>query len=307
MNGDKITALNKKGDWLLEYKKDTTSQHGEDGIIEKIFEVIGANNKWCVELGALNGTHDSNVWSLIKNNNWGGVLIEADPTYFEKLREVYRDNKSVICINSFVLFEGDNSLDSILAKTPIPHSFDYFSLDIDGNDYHIWDSLTNHRPRVIIVEFNPSIPNDVIFIQPRDPEVFQGSSLRALVELGKRKGYELVAANETNAFFVLEKLFPKFGIVDNSIDALHTDHQYETKLFQLYDGTLMISGNDKLIWHKKKINQEALQVLPPYQRFYPAKISPNIMVRRLKYFIRKFPGYHLLQKVKSDLGSFIRS
>ena len=129
--------------------------------------------------------------------------------------------------------------------------------------------LHTYRPRVMLIEFNPTIPNDIVFIQPRDMSVFQGSSLRAFVELGKRKGYELVAANEVNAFFVLKELLQKFGIADNSIDALHTDHRYETALFQLYDGTLKIAGNTRLLWHNLPIEEKKLQVLSRHKRVYP--------------------------------------
>lgn len=286
---------------LLSYSRNIASQHGEDGIIEQIFAVIEEDSKWCVELGALNGTHDSNVWHLIKEKNWSGVLIEADKTFFERLQREYADTERAHCINAFVSFEGDDSLDKIFARTPLPHVFDLFSLDIDGNEYHLWDSLVEYRPRVMVVEFNQTIPNEVTFIQPRDMGVFQGSSLRSFVELGKRKGYELVATNEANAFFVLKELFPKFSITDNSIDALRIDHQFETKLFQLYDGTLCISGYDRLLWHKLPIDVEKLQVLSRRARRYPAHIDENDSLRTLKYWVRKFPLYHWVQRMRKLL------
>jgi len=286
---------------LLDYNRNITSEHGEDGVIEKIFQIIGEGEKWCVELGALNGVHGSNVWRLLKEQGWPGVLIEADRTYFEKLQREYAGIERAHCVNAFVSFEGEHSLDRIFAQTPLPHTFDLLSLDIDGNEYHLWDSLTKYRPRVMVVEFNPSIPNEVSFIQPRDMKVFQGSSLRAFVELGKRKGYELIATNEINAFFVLKELFPKFGITDNSIDTLHTDHTYETKLFQLYDGTLKIAGYKRLIWHNLPLDAEKIQVLPPRSRRYPAHIDENTNLRTLKYWIRKLPFYSFLQRVRALL------
>ena len=278
--------------------KHGTSEHGEDAVIEWIFGVIGEGAKWCVDLGALNGTHGSNVWRLIKECGWSAVLIEADKTYFEKLEKEFADTDRVHCINAFVSFEGEKSLDVVFARTLLPQSFDLFSLDIDGNEYHMWDSLTTYRPRVMLIEFNPTIPNEVVFIQPRDMKVFQGSSLRALIALGKRKGYELVAANEVNAFFVLKELFPKFGIADNSIDALHTNHQYETKLFQLYDGTLRISGYDRLLWHNLPLDVGKLQILPKRSRHYPAHIDKQSGLRTLKYWVRKFPLYPWLQRIR---------
>ncbi|MDE1919369.1 MAG: hypothetical protein KGH56_01585 [Patescibacteria group bacterium] len=287
---------------LLSFGRDITSEHGEDGVIEKIFGIIGEESRWCADLGALNGRHGSNVWHLVKESGWSGVLIEADRTYFEKLQAEYAGMGRAHCVNAFVSFEGESSLDRIFARTPLPRTFDLFSLDVDGNEYHIWESVSDYRPRVMVVEFNPSIPNDVSFVQPRDTGVFQGSSLRALVALGKRKGYELVAANETNAFFVLEELFPKFDIADNSIDALRTDHRYETQLFQLYDGTLRIAGYDRLLWHKRPIDIEKLQVLPKRLRRYPAHIDESRGLRAFKYWARKFPLYPFVQKLRKSLS-----
>jgi hypothetical protein len=286
---------------LLTFGRNITSEHGEDGIIEKIFEIVGTESCWCVELGALNGVHGSNVWHLIKEKNWSGVLLEADRTYFEKLKQEYAESDRTHCINAFVSFEGDDSLDKIFTQTPLPHMFDLFSLDIDGNEYHIWDSLHDYRPRLMVIEFNPSIPNDVSFVQPKNMKIFQGSSLRAIVDLGKSKGYELIATNDCNAFFVLKELFPKFGIADNSIDKLHTSHTYETKLFQLYDGTLHISGYDRLIWRDIPLDVEKLQVLSKRARSYPARIDESRYMRSFKYLIRKLPFYELLQRIRALL------
>lgn len=288
-------------DNLLSYGRDITSEHGEDGIIAQIFKIIGVESRWCVELGALNGKHGSNVWQLLRNEGWSGVLIEADKTYFEKLQQEFAGMAGVHGVNAFISFEGPQSLDTIFARTPLPQRFDLFSLDIDGNEYHLWDSMDKYRPRVMLVEFNPTIPNSVAFVQPRDMSVFQGSSLRSFVELAKRKEYELVAANETNAFFVEAELFSKFGIADNSIDALHTDTTYQTSLFQLYDGTLKIAGYDRFLWHNLPIEEGKLQALPKGRRQYPARIAQSTMVRSIKSFVRRLPLYTLIQKVRKHI------
>lgn len=280
------------------YARNERSQHGEDGIIERIFELAEVNNHWCVELGALNGTHDSNSWHLINNKRWSAVLIEADPTYFAKLQRLYENRPQVHCINQFVSFEGIHRLDVIFAETDLPRDFDLFVLDIDGNDYHVWESLESYRPRVVVVEFNPTIPNDIEFVQPRDMSVFQGSSLLALVRLARRKGYELVCANAANAFFVTKEIFPQCGITDNSLNTLHTDSRYYTRLYQLYDGTLKLDGYHELFWHHLPIEEEGIQVLSKRKRAYPAKISSNSLVRKLKYWARTLPFYTLVQKLR---------
>lgn len=60
----------------------------------------------------------------------------------------------------------------------------------------IWESLEDYYPKVVVIEHNPTIPNNIIYIQEKDVSIQRGSSLRALVELGKSKGYELVATTK---------------------------------------------------------------------------------------------------------------
>ena len=291
--------FNKKNDWLFDYKKSVTSQFGEEGILEKIFEIIGEASKWCLELGASNGIHDSNTRDLLNNRGWSGVLIEADVTNYKKLEALYLAKNNVTCINEFVSFEGDHALDIILSKTLIPREFDLLSLDIDGNEYHLWRSLKIYSPRVIIVEFNPSILNDIYFVQPRDTGVFQGSSLLSFVRLGKEKGYELICVTGVNAIFVKKDLFHLLEIKDNSPEELYSDKSSYTRLFQLYDGTLVLDGCDTLLWHKKKILSEDIQVVSRKKRYYPAKIDRSKFIRFIKDIARHLPFYSLLLRFRN--------
>jgi hypothetical protein len=293
-----MTAPRHNPDWLLEFRRNVRSKDGEDGILEKIFEIAGEGSRWCVELGALTGGHGSNTWHLIKGRGWSGVLIEAEREYFEQLTHEYAEVERARCVNAFISFEGESSLDAVLSRTAMPETFDLLSLDVDGNDYHIWDSMQKYRPRVVVVEFNPTIPNDVSFVQPRDMNVNQGSSLRALVELGQQKGYELVAANSDNAFFVLAGLFPKFDLDNRSLDAIHPDKSLLTYFFQLYDGTIKIAGQRELLWHHTPIDEKKLQMLPRRKRHFPNRISPSGSVRAFKEAARKMPFYPLIQKIR---------
>lgn len=287
---EETSLLNRKeeirsNDWLHSYKKNVTSQNGEDGILEKIFEII-KGDKCCVEFGAWDGKILSNTWNLITNKGWSGVFIEADKKRFRNLLRTYKDNERVVCLNKFVEFSGINSIDNILSKTTLSKSFDLLSIDIDGNDYHIWDSMKILKPKVVIIEFNPSIPNDLEFIQPKNMKVNQGSSLLSLTTLGKRKNYELVAVTEVNAIFVNKQYFKLFGIESNSLSSMHVDKKYYTRIFQLYDGTLVLNGCSSLIWHGITIKQKKIQVLPLFLRINP----PNM--RRGKNFIKALINYY---------------
>ena len=92
---------------------------------------------------------------------------------------------------------------------------DVLSIDIDGYDYHVWDAVQDYRPRIVIIEYNPSIPNDIIAINPHREDIFTGSSAAALVELGRKKGYSLIAVTQTNLLFVVNEEYDKLEIWDN--------------------------------------------------------------------------------------------
>ncbi len=270
---DKNKDKKMEASYLSGYKKIVTSQFGEDGVIEKIFEIIKNGDRWCVEFGAGDGKTFSNTWNLIVNRGWSGVEVEASNKLYKKLLQTYNSKTQVICINKTINFAGAETPDNILLKTPIPKDFDLLSVDIDGNDYHIWNSIEVYRPKVIIIEFNPTIPNDIEFVQPKDIKINQGSSLLSLTKLGREKGYELIAALELNAFFVKKEYYHLFGIEDNLPHLVRKVDKYETRLFQLYDGTLHLTGNKMLLWHGIEIDQDKIQVLPKYLRKYPGQMN----------------------------------
>lgn len=180
------TSNNANG--LLKYKKNIFSQFGEDGIIEKIFSILPHDCNWCVEFGAWDGKHLSNTHFIISQKGWSGVLIEADQHKFKALRQTYLENNKVFCINKMVTFDGQNVLDNILPQASIPKDFDLLSIDIDGNDYHVWKSVEHYRPKVVVIEFNNSIPNDIEFVQEANYSANQGCSLLALNNLAKKRG-----------------------------------------------------------------------------------------------------------------------
>jgi len=254
--------------FLQKFRRNVASQRGEDGIIEKIFEIAGVNNRYCVEFGAWDGKLHSNTWNLLKNCGWRGLLIEANEEKFGELEAEYADRNDVSLLNALVGTAGEQTLDAILADVGAPRDLDFLCIDVDGVDWHIWNSLANFTPRLIAIEFNPTVPNDVIFVQDDDASVNQGASLLALVELGKSKGYELIATTEWNGFFVRKEIFPEFGIEDNDINAMHDTANFESRLFQCYDGTLVLAGCKHLLWCDVTIGQEDIQVLPAALRRY---------------------------------------
>ena len=62
----------------------------------------------------------------------------------------------MIPLHQFVGFEK-STLDEIFSKTPISKGFEFISIDIDGRDYNLWESLVNHHTKVVCLKFNPTI------------------------------------------------------------------------------------------------------------------------------------------------------
>lgn len=260
--------------WLLHFKRDVHSQTGEDGIIERILESLPSNDNWCVEFGAWDGVFLTNTRHLILSKGFSAVLIEADKDKFRELQRNYAQQGSrVITLNRFVGFCAADSLDRILSDTPIPHDFDLLSIDIDGNDYHVWKRVELYHPKVVVIEFNPTIATEVEFIQEADPSLNQGASLLSLVKLGKEKGYELICVLPFNAFFVRKQYFHLFQLESNEPQVLRTDLSAITHMFLGYDGKLFLRGACKMPWHDMALNESKMQPLPSFFRKYPGNYT----------------------------------
>lgn len=261
-NSDQI-----QNNWLDQFEGNTFSQHGDDGKILKILQTIhGSQNvnsgmNWCVEFGAWDGVFNSNTFNLIKNHNYKAVLIEGSQTKFKDLQANMKAFP-VSTLNHFVGFSSDTKLDALLANTEIPTDFDLLVVDIDGNDYHVWKDVQAYRPKLVVVEYNPTIPDEVEFIQEKENHLNWGSSLLSITQLAKTKGYELVTTTLNNAFYVDQKYFDLFGIRDNSLNQLHTNRSRQTYIFSGYDGTVFVRGYGVLDLHGIPFRESKFQLLP---------------------------------------------
>ena len=252
---------------LNSFEKNIYSQFGEDGIIAEIFKRLSNHiiiDKWCVEFGAWDGIHLSNTYNLIKNFNYNAVLIEGDPKKYKLLCKNIPNN-NVHKILKFVDFSGANSLDNILKSTPIPKNFDLLSIDIDGCDYHILDSLLEYTPKIICIEYNPTIPNSVFYVQPKNFNIKHGSSPASLIKLGSLKGYKLIACTTTNIFLAHVDFYHHLSSNDISIDSIRDDSNVVTYLFSGYNGEILSNREDVYLpWHQFSAPIKNMQSLPKF-------------------------------------------
>lgn len=249
------------------WRKDVHSQSGEDGIIEHLLEAVQCRSGYFVEFGAWDGRHLSNS-ARLADEGWSGCFIEGSTERFQDLLRNYADNDRIYKLNAFVEGFGENCLDNLLDIAKAPAEIAVLSIDIDGNDYHVWNGMVRHAAKLVVVEFNPSIPAHVVYVQEDDPSINRGASLAALTELAKEKGYDLVAATDWNAFFLQKSLVDEFGIATYT-PAQVKNPEYEAAIFHGFDGTLLVAGNRQLIWHGIDYGADELQILPPSLRRIP--------------------------------------
>lgn len=282
---DSVTQSNDNA-WLAQHQADIYSQSGEDGVTRKILELLPDRDHWCVEFGAWDGLHLSNSRNLIEHSGYSAVLIEGSRAKYEELVRNYASRSNVHGVNAFVGFTSADGLDTILRNTPIPKDFDFLSIDIDGNDYHVWKATTEYRPKLVCIEFNPTIATEVNFVQTATPDACHGASLAALTELGKAKGYELIAVLEWNAFFVRAEYFPLFRITDNSPASLRRNTERVTHIFVGFDGSVFLRGGRQLLWHSMPLSESRVQHLPSWLRRHPNDY--NLLQRAALHLYRWF-------------------
>jgi hypothetical protein len=183
---------------LLSFKMDQFSQNGEDGIVERIFCLIGAETRTCCEFGAWDGICLSNTRRLLLEG-WSGLLIEADPKRFKKLKDNYSGNAKVKCLRKSIGNAYD--LESALSQNGFLVPLDILVIDIDGLDYYILERL-KIRPRVICVEVNAGHSPESDAMLPRDLAAKNiGQPLAAFCRSSENLGYALIAFNG-NAFLL---------------------------------------------------------------------------------------------------------
>jgi hypothetical protein len=185
------------------------SQNGEDGILAWLFERVGVTNRTLVEFGIGDGT-ECNSANLLLTFGWRGALLDADAVGVERARAFFAGRADVEVVHRAL--EPDN-VDQTLGSL-VPPELDLLSLDIDGNDYWVWQALTAVRPRVVAIEYNASfgpersvtVPYTRSFDRYRThvSGFYHGASLAALAKLGAEEGYLLAGCDSrgANAFFV---------------------------------------------------------------------------------------------------------
>lgn len=250
------------------YRKNVYSQCGEDGVIEYLLGLASIERGYFVEFGGWDGKHLSNC-AWLADKGWQGCYIEGDPIRYLDLVRNYPEGIGVATLNAYVGTTGESSLDALLDRVQAPSEITVLSIDIDGNDYHVWNALKRYTPILCVVEFNPTIPANISFVQTFDSTLNFGNSLAALNELAEQKGYSLVAATDWNGFFMPKAFCEQFAIPIYTPSQVKS-RRFEAAIFHGYNGEIVTAGETNLVWHGVPFRDEELQILPAELRRIPA-------------------------------------
>lgn len=196
------------------YEKRLISQNGEDGVLQKIFDVIGTTNKYYVEFGAGKGHYGSNTKYFREKFGWTGLLLEGSCT----------PNATINLHRAFITAEN---ICDLFRQHNVPQEFDLISIDIDGNDFYVWNALSQYyKPRVVIIESNFFFNHDEDKVMAYDANhlwdgtEYSGASSRALYNLGRKLGYTLVYHESTgvNLFFIRDDVLEASGAIFSNMN-----------------------------------------------------------------------------------------
>jgi hypothetical protein len=190
---------------LSQHERKIYSQNGEDGVLLRIFELVGTTSKSFVEFGVENGD-ECNTRHLREALGWQGLMM--DGRYH---------NPAINLQQEWITAEN---IQELFAKYNVPEEFDLLSIDIDFNDFYVWRNvLKKYRPRVAVIEYNAThLPHEdkIVVYNPAqgwDTTNYFGASILSLFKLARHHGYSLVYADNrgVNLFFIRDDVLQKSG------------------------------------------------------------------------------------------------
>jgi hypothetical protein len=194
----------------------------EDGLLLNIFNKIGTTNKYFIDIGS-NDCINSNCANLAFHHNWRGLFIDGNSQILNRGKYIYKQyfKRAVPKFQFTQAIVTTQNINSILKSSNCPIEPDLLCIDLDGNDYHIWNAIEVISPRVVLVEvqvekgnteFVPTYSTEFEKYEDKTPK---GASPLSIVQLANKKGYQLVAVNNGcyNLFFVREDCMKNLKIL----------------------------------------------------------------------------------------------
>jgi hypothetical protein len=187
------------------------SQWGEDGIIDWLISKIPGIPKTFVEFGVEN-YREANTRLLIQLRNWRGLVIDGSSRNIQDIRgQDISWRHQLLSLSEFIT---RNNINQLICGAGIKGEIGLLSIDIDGIDFWVWQSITTISPAIVVCEYNAvfgdlysvTVPyrDDFDRTKAHHSNLYFGASLPALIYLAREKGYTFIGTCTAgvNAFFV---------------------------------------------------------------------------------------------------------
>ncbi len=215
---------------LREWEFSVFSQWGQDGIIQFLLSRVPIGRRRFVEFGVQDYAEASTRF-LLEHDDWSGLVLDpsADNLAAIRVQEFcWRHELTAEC--AFVTRENVNAL----LGTHMTGDLGLLVIDVDGNDYWIWEALDVVSPRIVACEYNSLFGAEHAVAVPYRADfdrsaahfsnLYFGASLPALCRLAARKGYRFVGCNRhgNDAFFVREDVaanVPAVSVADGYVES----------------------------------------------------------------------------------------
>ena len=247
---------------LRSHRVGVMSQNGEDGLLLELFRRIGVERRRFVEIGC--GVNGGNSGFLAQELGWSGLMVDGNPGAVSKVELKFASED----IKAECHLVSPETINEIIETAGLAGEIDLLSIDIDGNDFWVWDATTVTNPRVVIIEYNYLLGRTAAVTIPYKPEfrlkeaptrAYRGASLEAMVRLGRRKGYRLVSSERINAVFLRDD-------IDSDLPTLETREAYQPP-----------ANRGREVY--KKIGDHGLTLVPVNEDGTPAEPVPAEQAR----------------------------
>lgn len=212
---------------IRDFEFSAYSQNGEDGILDLLIESLeldsphSSYSRAFVEFGVQDYT-ESNTRYLLKKRNFMGFIMDGSATHIESIKQdgiYWKHDLEAQC--AFITKNNINTLIKQWLDSRKLDNIAILSIDIDGVDYFVWKAIECVKPAIVVVEYNAIFGESLCVSVPYRADfdrflahhsgLYFGASIKALISLGKSKGYIFVGADSsgTNAFFIHQSLESK--------------------------------------------------------------------------------------------------
>ena len=156
--------------------------------------ILFGPNKTFIEFG-VEDFSESNSRFLMMNNYWSGFVMDGSESNINILKSSYYYWK--YGLNAKAVFINKENINNLIQDQKFNREVGLLHIDLDGNDYYIWNEINVIDPIIVIAEYNSIFGKDrplsVIYDKNFNrndahySNLLFGSSIKSLYQLADEK------------------------------------------------------------------------------------------------------------------------